>query len=442
MSLREYRKKRDFSKTKEPVSGKKSKKVPIFVVQEHWATHHHFDFRLEAFGTLKSWAVPKGPSIEVGDKRLAVEVEDHPIDYAHFHGTIPEGEYGAGEVEIWDKGSWVPPEKLKENLSKGHLEFELNGKKLKGKWLLQRTGKIKGRKSQWLLIKRHDDKTAAAEALPKKVKRDSWPTGIQPQLATLTSRVPPGAEWIHEIKLDGYRTLTYLKGPSVQLKTRNGLDWSKKYSLLAQEFKKLKIESAIFDGEVVVMNAQGHSDFSALQKALKEGNTEALQYYLFDLLYLNGQDLRDQPLETRKQLLKALLQKAHSPKLIFSTHWRGQGEELFKQACRMNLEGIVSKSFKKPYRERRTDEWLKTKCALRQELVIGGYTEPSGSRAGFGALLMGLYENGKFKYVGRVGTGFNDETLSLLYKKLKKIEIKKNPFVLDSPGGSRHVHWV
>jgi bifunctional non-homologous end joining protein LigD len=448
MSLTEYRRKRDFSKTREPQSGKAHKKQPIFVVQEHWASHLHYDFRLEAFGTLKSWAVPKGPSTEVGDKRLAVEVEDHPIDYAKFHGTIPEGEYGAGKVKIWDKGVWIPPDHLRENLEKGHLEFELKGKKLHGRWLLQRTKRAAGKKSQWLLIKRHDPAPVKASAKKKvlrsraKGKKDPWPEDLEPQLALLSDKIPAGDDWIHEVKFDGYRTFATIQKSKVTFLTRRGLDWSEKYKALEAPFKKLKLDSAIFDGEVVALDENGHSSFAELQFALSKNDFSRVVYYLFDLLYLNGQDLRSEPLETRKRLLKQVLQQNKSDQLRFSEHWRAQGEELFAQACAEGLEGIVSKNRHLAYHAGRDEDWQKIKCSHRQEFVIGGFTDPEGSRHGFGSLLMGVYDGKKLRYVGRVGTGFNSELLGTLEKKLKHLEIDSSPFSINPPPRSARFHWV
>lgn len=448
MGLEEYRRKRNFKKTTEPTSGRTKGQKPIFVVQEHWASHHHFDFRLEAFGTLKSWAVPKGPSTAVGDKRLAVEVEDHPIDYAKFKGTIPEGEYGAGTVKIWDHGVWIPPSKIKESLQKGRLEFELKGKKLKGRWLLQRTGKLTGRKSQWLLIKRTDDLTPPSEKILnlKKKGRDPWPDDVAPQLAFLTDKVPEGGDWIHELKFDGYRTISKVQGKSIQMLTRNGHDWTEKYKSIARELKKLKISNAIFDGEIVVLDDNGNSSFSALQNELKTEDSERLHYYIFDLLYLNGRDLREEPLETRKQILKKLItpieKSKKDSKLRFSAHVRAQGEELLQEACRSGAEGIISKQRNKRYRSGRGDSWLKVKCSKRQELVIGGYTDPKGERSKFGALLMGVFDQGKFRYVGRVGTGFDEKTLSDLEKKFKKLETARSPFEIGSPQKSANIHWL
>ncbi|MBC7371981.1 MAG: hypothetical protein H7326_10470, partial [Bdellovibrionaceae bacterium] len=398
MRLEEYKRKRDFKKTSEPAGGKSKNKMPIFVVQEHLASHLHYDFRLEAFGVLLSWAVPKGPSTAVGDKRLAVQVEDHPIDYATFKGRIPDGEYGAGIVKIWDHGTWIEPENLKQQLEKGHIEFELRGKKLKGKWLLQRTNRSTGSKSQWLLIKRHDDqgKKAASVKIPNKIKSpDKFPDFVSPQLALLMDEVPSGDRFIHEVKFDGYRTQARIQGKSVELLTRKGLDWTEKYAPLDKELLKLKIKSAIFDGEVVVLDSAGGTDFSALQLALKNDDMSGVVFYVFDLLYLNGEDLRSRPLEERKLILKKVLRDGRSKKILYSEHVRGQGQELLSKMARLGLEGIVSKDRTLPYHSGRNSAWQKIKISKRQELVIGGHTDPEGSRAGLGALLMGVYEGKK-----------------------------------------------
>ncbi len=438
MSLQDYRKKRNFRKTPEPTGGKPSGKDRIFVVQEHWASHLHYDFRLEAFGTLKSWAVPKGPSTKVGDKRLAVEVEDHPIGYAEFEGKIPEGEYGAGKVKIWDRGTWVPPKNIKENLSKGHLEFELHGKKLQGKWLLQRTKQKSGKKNQWLLIKRHDEPKKKSS---KKVKKraDAFPREVLPQLALLSEEIPDGNQWIHEIKFDGYRTLVKIRDGKVSLITRNGHDWTETYFPLVKEFKKLKVKSAILDGEVVALNEMGQTDFSELQVALSEGDFSMVVFYAFDLLYLDGTDLTEQPLEDRKKLLKPLLKNIF--KIKYSEHWLARGEELFETACKQGLEGIISKNRLRPYSPGRSSEWQKIKCSNRQEFVIGGFTEPKNSRQGIGAILLGAYDGDDFVYVGKVGTGFKDKILADLSEKLEKIETSKSPFS-NSPKKSKDIHWV
>jgi bifunctional non-homologous end joining protein LigD len=448
MSLQVYRQKRDFSKTREPTvgkaRGKPSKKKPIFVVQEHWASHHHFDFRLEAFGALKSWAVPKGPSMVPGEKRLAVEVEDHPIDYAKFKGEIPEGEYGAGHVEIWDHGTWAPPANLRAHLKDGDLEFELRGEKLKGRFLLRRTGKSTGRRSQWLLIKRSDPQPAAEPKKPAPARKgkEPFPAIKSPQLALLAKKPPRGERWIHEIKWDGYRSFLNVRGREVSFITRSGLDWTEKYKPLDREVRKLGAKSAIFDGEIVYLDEEGHSRFAGLQDAMARHDMSHVVVYLFDLLYWNGHDLRAQPLEERKKLLKEIIKKGGSEKILFSEHWRVDGDEILRRACEEGWEGVVSKDRHGRYTPDRTDAWQKTKCSLRQEFVIGGYTDPEGEREKFGALLMGAYEQGKFRYVGKVGTGFTMKGLSTLFRKMEPLEVEESPFGAEGPRQGRGVLWL
>lgn len=444
MGLQEYRRKRNFRKTPEPTGGKSSKKHPLFVVQEHWASHLHYDFRLEAFGTLKSWAVPKGPSTKIGDKRLAVEVEDHPISYAGFHGRIPEGQYGAGTVKIWDKGTWIPPENLRQSLKSGHLEFELKGHKLKGRWLLQRTRQTSGKKSQWLLIKRHDpSQTQELNPATRGQRAALPPVGdISPQLAQLHQQVPQGMDWIYEVKFDGYRTFAHLQRKTVKLITRRGLDWTHKYIGFDQELKKLGLKSAILDGEMVALDGQGRSHFSALQNALQEMDMRSVVYYVFDLLFLNGRDLRNEPLEIRKQILKKILPADASAKIRFSEHIRAQGDELLQTACKQGLEGIIAKNRRLPYRAGRSDSWQKIKCSNRQEFVIGGYTDPAGSRQALGALLVGVFEKKGLRYVGRVGTGFNSKTLQDIKTRLQDLSLAESPFDIAGPKGSSKIHWV
>ena len=312
--------------------------------------------------------------------------------------------------------------------------------------ILQRTKTMSGKKNTWLLIKRHDQPKASVKKSllpPKKKKRDPWPEKLSVQLAELTKQVPLGKNWLHEVKFDGYRTVSYLKKKKVQMRTRNGLDWTSKYEALAKEIqRKIKAESAIFDGEVVALDAEGKSSFFLLQEALSDGTSVSLKYYIFDLLYLNGVDLRNQPLEIRKQLLKKLLKSTGSQSLLYSEHWMAQGEELLEQACHHGLEGIVAKQKDSPYHAGRYGEWQKIKCSQRQELVIGGYTDPAGERQSFGALLMGVYENKKLRYVGRVGTGFDRHILKDLLEKLEPLEIEESPFQLESPNDSRSIHWV
>lgn len=445
MGLQEYRRKRNFRRTPEPRAGKASKDAPIFVVQEHHASHLHYDFRLEAFGTLKSWAVPKGPSVLPGDKRLAVEVEDHPIGYASFHGRIPEGEYGAGVVKIWDKGVWVPPPHLKEMLAKGRLEFELKGKKLKGRWLLIRTKKASGRKNQWLLIKRSDTAAPSPRARGPAGTRAAFPAvdEVAPQLAQLTDEVPPGADWIFETKFDGYRTFARKRNArSLKFITRKGLDWSARYRPLREAFASLPAKNFIIDGEIVVEDGQGRSRFSLLQGALENGGSGDFVYYAFDLPYLDGRDLRAEPLETRKRLLRELLKGARSPNLRFSEHVRGQGEDAFREACRAGLEGVIAKDRGSVYRAGRGDVWRKVKCRNRQEVVIGGFTDPRGSREGLGALLIGVNGPEGLRYAGKVGTGFDARLLRDLRARLDALASAHSPFQAGQPPRGAGVHWV
>jgi bifunctional non-homologous end joining protein LigD len=446
MALREYRRKRNFRKTPEPVGGERSKDAPVFVVQEHHASHLHYDFRLEAFGTLKSWAVPKGPSTAVGDKRLAVEVEDHPLDYANFQGRIPEGEYGAGVVKIWDKGVWVPPEGLKEAFAKGHIDFELKGRKLKGRWMLVRTAKTSGRKNQWLLMKRSEKSVVAARrSLDDIGERTSFAAleDVGPQLARLSAAVPVGADWIFETKYDGYRTLVRKRSArDLRFITRSGLDWSSRYAPLHDVFARLPAKQFVIDGEIVVEDADGKSSFSLLQQALDSADARELRFYAFDLLYVDGRDLREEPLEIRKQRLKALLREVRSKSLRFSEHVRAEGAEFYRDACARGLEGVIAKDRTAPYRSVRSSLWQKIKCGQRQEVVIGGFTEPRGSRSGLGALLVGVHDGDALRYSGRVGTGFDARSLADLREKLDAIEIEESPFTAGSPRDSASVHWV
>lgn len=425
MGLQEYRAKRDFKKTLEPHGRTvKSKHKRQFVIQKHAARRLHYDFRLELGGVLKSWAVPKGPSLNPKDKRLAVETEDHPLDYASFEGTIPAGEYGAGEVIIWDQGEWIPPKNPLQQLEKGHLEFELRGQKLSGHWMLIRTQTKAGKnKNQWLLIKRNDE-------FAKKTK---MPDFISPQLAYLANSPPNGEIWIHEIKFDGYRTLCHKNKKSVQLLTRSGLDWSTKYTAIQQECEKIPAQSAILDGEVVWVDDQGISHFQQLQNSLDAHHSENLLYYVFDLLYLDGKDLRDLPLLERKKILAELLKKTNSKTVLYSDHWTAKGEDVFSSACKIGLEGIVSKNIESTYESVRSKNWIKTKCAKQQEFVIGGFTRQHNNKT-LGALLMGAYNsNGDFQYIGRVGTGFDSAESTRLLARLKKLATTQTPFKVNSP---------
>ena len=447
--LAEYNRKRNFKRTDEPageaVPAKKAKGRPklIFVVQEHHASHLHYDFRLEWNGVLKSWAVPKGPSLDPAQKRLAVEVEDHPIGYAKFTGDIPKGEYGAGTVYRWDLGEWTPDGDVDQGLAKGKLEFKLKGAKLNGAWRLIRSRRGDGGRAQWLLMKRHDEFAVKGDSVSttKREASASTPEFIPPQLAQLVTKAPNGKDWVHEVKFDGYRIQAHLNQGKVKLYTRKGLDWTAKYQGLAKALKKIKVDDAVLDGELCWQDNKGRSDFQRLQVAMKAGDTDHLVYWAFDLLHLDGEDLRSLPLIARKTRLQKLVTKAKLPQLLYSDHFREDGQRLLKATCQMNLEGVISKRGDAAYVSGRHDAWVKSKCTKRQEFVIAGFSEAEGSRSDFGALLLGVYDEGRLRYAGRVGTGFDQRTLSSLSKMLRQREIDETPFELASPRG-RTLHWI
>jgi len=436
MSLRKYKSKRDFEITPEPKGRPaRAKSDLIFVVQEHHARRLHFDLRLEAGGTLKSWAIPKGPPQKPGDKRLAVQVEDHPLDYASFEGEIPAGEYGAGQVSIWDRGTWTPPPAWRKDLKKGHLEFELHGAKLQGKWILIR---LKNDRTSWLLIKRKDQALRVLSA--RSGKPAPFPSFVAPQLAVLVDNVPVGPDWIHEIKYDGYRTLARIDEGDVQLLTRTGRDWTEKYGPVSEALRKLDVKRALLDGEIAWIDDQGRSDFQGLQQALSSRDYSRIVYYVFDLLYLNGQNLMDRPLIERKAMLKALMAEK-IPRLVYSEHWTSGGQAVFLQSCKQKLEGIVSKDSHAAYRSGREPTWQKIKCGNRQEFVIVGYSESASRSRPLAALLMGVHDSSKrLRFIGKVGTGFSDRMLRDLHRRLTRIEIAR-PAVSDPPREKR-IHWV
>lgn len=448
-SLARYRKKRDFAKTKEPSGAKKrptrngaqkAKDGLAFVVQRHDARRLHYDFRLELGGALLSWAVPKGPSLDPAVKRLAVETEPHPLEYGSFEGEIPKGQYGAGTVAIWDRGTWVPEGDPKKDYARGRLSFTLKGDRLRGAWHLVRTRQgDKGEKS-WLLFKSRDEhaRVETDGAMP-----DEKP---EPELATLVDRAPAGDDWIHELKLDGYRILARIDQGKVTLLTRHGNDWTERMPGLAAAFERLEVSSAIVDGEVVVLDEHGKSDFQRLQNSLSLENEEELVYYAFDLLHLDGRDLRPEPLVERKRMLRDLLTvsgKRLKAILRLSEHVVGQGPAFFAKACEAGVEGIVSKRARSPYRAGRGRDWLKVKCLLRQEFVIAGYSAPAGSRSHLGALLLGVQRDGALTYSGRVGTGFTEQSLAELARKLGPLVVPEPP-VAGAPRGAevRGVRWV
>ena len=449
--LVEYDRKRDFDRTPEPRGatgrGKAARAGLAFVVQEHRARRLHYDFRLELDGALKSWAVPKGPSLDTGVRRMAVETEDHPLDYADFEGVIPAGEYGGGTVLIWDRGSWEPIGDPHAALRKGHLEFRLAGKKLRGRWHLVRMeprAADRGKKN-WLLIKASNTELrerakgrAAVPALP----REALPAKLEPQLATLVDAAPDGPEWLHEIKFDGYRLLTRIQHGAVRLLTRAGNDWTARMPALAASLAGLPVDTALLDGEVVALDEHGRSRFQLLQRALQGGGA-SLHFYAFDLLHVDGFDLRAAPLTSRKEALRKLLARVRrDPTLHYSDHVQGGGAVFFAEACRNGLEGIVSKLASSPYRSGRSRTWLKRKCGQRQEFVVVGFTEPAGSRVGLGALLLGVHgDDGALRYCGKVGTGFDDDTLARLRKRLAALERPK-PSVVDPKRAERRPHWV
>ncbi|MDO8439138.1 MAG: non-homologous end-joining DNA ligase, partial [Telluria sp.] len=466
--LKLYKSKRNFAVTPEPAEGGQAGSDALtFVIQKHWASRLHYDFRLELDGTMKSWAVPKGPSYDPKDKRMAVHVEDHPISYSSFEGTIPENQYGAGKVIIWDKGTWESRGDPHDGYEKGNLKFELHGHKMRGKWALIRM-KGKGEKQEpWLLIKEKDDLARPAaefsvvDDMPDSVKdlpmpdemktkkrpaereRVELPASLSPELATLVDK-PPGSpeNWIFEIKFDGYRLLARVEGKDVKLFTRNGHDWTRKLPTLHKAMLKAKLPDGWYDGEIVVHDEHGKPSFGLLQMALDGSDTAAIVYFLFDAPYLDGQDIRAEPLETRRAMLGEVLARHGSEVVRFSEEFGSDPDELVIAACKMGLEGVIGKRRDSRYVSRRSPDWIKLKCGQRQEFVIAGYTDPQGSRAGIGALLLGAHDdNGVLQYAGNVGTGFNESTLRDLKKKLDALATDESPFPPKTVAGRKH-HWV
>lgn len=479
MSLQTYNQKRDFKATPEPKGRAGRKTGRSFVIQKHAARRLHYDFRLEIDGVLKSWAVTKGPSLVAGEKRLAVHVEDHPLEYGKFEGTIPAGHYGAGEVIIWDRGIWEPIGDLKKGYKKGHLEFTLDGEKLSGRWHLVRMATREEKQDNWLLIKaddeyaREEDEDDILEELPLSVvssrgvedlaevkpakpskrrkapkpakaraskaknenlsglkgsARGLLPDFVEPQLAMLVKSAPVGDNWLHEIKLDGYRLQIRIERGEVRFTTRGGLDWTKKFGEeLVEAFSALSVTEALIDGEVVVENGSGISDFSLLQKDLSEERSDRFVFYAFDLLYLDGFDLRKVPLRERKEALQRLLAKA--PRVLrYSEHFSESGKLVLQHACRLSLEGIVSKRADDPYRSGRGRSWVKSKCSARQELVIGGYVPSSVDERAIGSLVMGVFEDKGLRHVGRVGTGYSQAVARDLFDRLQSFRHDESPF--------------
>lgn len=497
MGLEAYREKRDFGRTPEPAGdGSRSDRgepraALSFVVQKHDASHLHYDFRLEHDGVLLSWAVPKGPVPDPGVKRLAMRTEDHPLDYGGFEGVIPQAEYGGGTVMLWDRGTWTPEGDPAKGLKKGTLDFRLDGQKLRGRWTLIRTGSDGG-KQKWLLFKRTDEHArrgsedallderplsvasgrslgeiaddrnrvwsstekaggAQAKTAPRTLdvsdlagarKMARPPTG-KPQLATLVDEAPKGDDWLHEIKYDGYRLLLEIRDGQVRLITRNGKEWTERFPRIASAASALATADALLDGEAVLLDEGGRSDFQALQNALDDPNQTRMFFYAFDVLWLQALDVRASPLVQRKELLRQLLEDA--PAVIrYSDHVVGGGPKFHAQACEHGLEGIISKRADGRYRAGRSKSWLKIKCIQRQEFVVIGWTEPEGSRTGLGSLVLGVHDDERrLRYAGRVGTGFDTATLEDLADRLQPME-RKTPPARGTPKSARGrtIHWV
>jgi len=501
MALERYRQKRDFRVTPEPagkVGQRRSRKL-AFVIQKHAASRLHYDFRLELNGVLLSWAVPKGPSLDPNDKRLAMHVEDHPLEYGDFEGVIPAKQYGAGTVMVWDRGTWAPKADPDEGYAKGRLKFDLDGEKLKGGWNLVRSrgGKYGGENS-WLLFKEadefarlgaegliaedrpesvvsgrsleqiaadadrvwHSNKSVAANvkggairkpaanivaglAKVKGARKAPLPDLIEAQLATAVKSPPTGPAWVHEIKYDGYRMLCRIARQQARMVSRTANDWTRDFDALARALALLPVDDAWLDGEVVALDARGRSSFQALQRALSATDSRGLKYLAFDLLHLNGFDLRGVALSERKRLLRELLSNAPAA-IQYSEHFAVPGPAFLQNVGELGLEGMISKRADLPYRGGRGPAWQKIKCMRRQEMVIGGFTDPEGSRQGFGALLLGVYEpDGRLAYSGKVGTGFNDASLAALSRSLSAIAQKESPFHNPPKGAEgRRAHWV
>jgi bifunctional non-homologous end joining protein LigD len=555
VALEIYRKKRQFGVTPEPRGRRGRGGGNSYVIQKHAARRLHYDLRLELDGVMKSWAVTRGPSLDPSDKRLAVHVEDHPIEYNSFEGTIPAGEYGGGTVMIWDRGHWVPEGDPHKGYAKGHLVFDLDGEKLHGRWHLVRmqrrsndrhenwllikgkdeearsgrdadilereprsaaTGRTieeiaggKGRKRVWHSNRAADGDTAArpqsqrafreelraqAEALAKtkgkakpkvqpksapaklaaraptssskrakpatsavaakksdkksdpapRAKRSAdarLPDFVTPALATLHDSAPSGPGWLHEIKFDGYRIEARLDRGEVQLLTRNRQDWTHRFAPIAEAVAKLPAESALLDGEVVVENDKGVSSFSLLQIALKEGQTDRFVYWAFDILYLDGVDLRGRPLVERKAALQTLLRGRAGP-IRYAEHFDDDGPRLLKHACELGLEGVISKRRDAPYSSGRTENLVKSKCHDEQELVVAGFTPSTAMPSAIGALTVGYYDNGELRYAGRVGTGYTHETARDLWRRLQKLRIERPPLAVPKTERRKNVIWV
>jgi bifunctional non-homologous end joining protein LigD len=550
VALEIYRKKRKFGVTAEPRGRKGRRGGDLYVIQKHAARRLHYDLRLELDGVMKSWAITRGPSLDPGEKRLAVHVEDHPIEYNSFEGTIPQGEYGGGTVMIWDRGRWIPEGDPHKGYAKGHLDFVLEGKKLRGRWhLVRMRGRDRDRHENWLLIKGRDDearsgrqadiledeplsvasgrsmdeitagkgkkrvwhsnrstKPSAAEArpqtqrefraelqaqsrsrqtasttpkgkpkdrskanskakptakrksakaampvaarrsadsVPANHRRSGLPDFVPPSLATLHSVPPDGAEWIHEIKFDGYRIEARLDRGKVRLLTRKQLDWTHRFERIAKAVAALSADTALLDGELVVENENGASSFSLLQTDLKDGREDRFVYWIFDLLHLDGRDFTREPLTVRKATLRRLLQgQRRNGPLRYTEDFAERGSTIFEHACELGLEGVVSKLRGAPYRSGRSENFIKTKCHNEQEFVVAGFTPSTAMPNAVGALTVAFHEDGKLRYAGRVGTGYTHQTARDLWRRLSALRVDRAPLALPKDERRKNVMWV
>jgi bifunctional non-homologous end joining protein LigD len=461
--LERYNAKRDFTRTSEPVGrpARRRSKGLCFVIQKHWASRLHYDFRLELDGVMLSWAVPKGPSYDPAVKSMAIQVEDHPLGYNSFEGTIPKGQYGAGAVIVWDRGTWEPVGEPREGLGKGKLAFRLHGEKLAGLWELVRISKPgESAQPRWLLLKKRGDEWArplseydVITALPDSVVQHplgpveereprgrtaappagvdlfravpaALPARLSPQLATLVDAAPPSGRWVLESKLDGYRLLARCDAGGVRLFTRNGNDWTQRLRGLEKDVAALGVTEGWLDGEIVVLNEQGAPDFNRLQNAMDNSRTKEVVYFLFDVPFLGGMDLREVPLSSRREVLRELLSgQRHNERVRFSEAFEASPQELLEAACRMGIEGVMLKRADAPYVCGRTDTWLKLKCQRRQEFVVHGFTDRTGADNEVGSLLLGYHEDGRLRHAGSVGTGWDHATGRELHRVLSRLEV-------------------